>query len=107
LAPFFTGDDRIRALFLATLAHLGERGLLKIARFKSNRDYRAELLLRARGLADLRRAFDENTTLFERVWYGLHRPASGSVEGYLKNHGLIAEESARANRPTAVATARS
>jgi flagellar motility protein MotE (MotC chaperone) len=102
------GEERlaIRALFLATLAHLGERGLLKIARFKSNRDYRAELLLRARGLADLRRAFDENTTLFERVWYGLHRPASGSVEGYLKNHGLIAEESARANRPTAVATAR-
>lgn len=102
------GEERlaIRALFLATLAHLGERGLLKIARFKSNRDYRAELLLRACGLADLRRAFDENTTLFERVWYGLHRPASGSVEGYLKNHGLIAEESARANRPAAVATAR-
>lgn len=102
------GEERlaIRALFLATLAHLGERGLLKIARFKSNRDYRAELLLRARGLADLRRAFDENTTLFERVWYGLHRPASGSVEGYLKNHGLIAEESAKANRPAAVATAR-
>jgi len=102
------GEERlaIRALFLATLAHLGERGLLKIARFKSNRDYRAELLLRARGLADLRRAFDENTTLFERVWYGLHRPASGSVEGYLRNHGLIAEESARANRPVAAAAAR-
>ena len=34
------GEDRlaVRALFLATLAHLGERGLLKIARFKSNRD---------------------------------------------------------------------
>lgn len=92
------GDERlaIRALFLATLAHLGERGLLKIARFKSNRDYRSELLLRARPLAELRRAFDENTLLFERVWYGPHRPGSGSVEGYLANHGLIAAESDKA-----------
>jgi hypothetical protein len=92
------GEERlaIRALFLATLAHLGERGLLKIARFKSNRDYRNELLLRARPLAELRRAFDENTSLFERVWYGLHRPGSGTVEGYLRNHGLIARESSGA-----------
>jgi len=96
------GEDRlaIRALFLATLAHLGERGLLRIARFKSNRDYRNELLFRARPLAELRRAFEENTALFERVWYGLHRPGSGTIEGYLGNHALIAEESSRtAHRP--------
>ncbi len=92
------GDERlaIRALFLATLAHLGEEGLLKIARSKSNRDYRGELGLRARALAGLRRAFDENTTLFERVWYGPHRPGPGGVEGYLENHRVIAEESAKA-----------
>jgi hypothetical protein len=104
------GEERlaIRALFLATLAHLGERGLLKIARFKSNRDYRNELLLRARSLAELRRAFDENTALFERVWYGLHPPGSGTVEGYLRNHGLIAEESTKAaHRPPAAVGRRS
>jgi hypothetical protein len=104
------GEDRlaIRALFLATLAHLGERGLLKIARFKSNRDYRNELLLRARPLAELRQAFDENTALFERVWYGLHRPGSGTVEGYLRNHGLIARESSgAAHRPKEATASRS
>jgi len=92
------GEERlaIRALFLATLAHLGERGLLKIARFKSNRDYRGELLLRARPLGELRRAFDENTGLFERSWYGIHRPAEGALDFYLKNHALIGEESAKA-----------
>ncbi len=92
------GEERlaVRALFLATLAHLGERGLLKIARFKSNRDYRGELLLRARSLGELRRAFDENTGLFERSWYGMHRPAEGALDFYLKNHALIGEESARA-----------
>lgn len=96
------GEERlaIRALFLATLAHLGERGLLKIVRSKSNRDYRSELGLRARPFGELRRAFDENTTLFERVWYGLHRLGSGAVEGYLENHGRIAAESAKA-RPGA------
>ncbi|MEQ1839677.1 MAG: hypothetical protein ABL994_04640, partial [Verrucomicrobiales bacterium] len=68
------GEERlaVRALFLATLAHLGEKGLLKIARFKSNRDYRGELGIRARSLNTLRLAFDENTNLFERIWYGLH-----------------------------------
>lgn len=93
------GDERlaIRALFLATLAHLGDRGLLKIARFKSNRDYRGELALRARSLDRLREAFEENTTLFERVWYGMHRLGEGSVEFYLKNHETIAAESARAS----------
>jgi len=97
------GEERlaVRALFLATLAHLGEKGLLKIARFKSNRDYRAELALRARSLADLRRAFDENTGLFERSWYGMHRLAEGALEFYLKNHGLISDESAKAGKPSA------
>lgn len=101
------GEERlaVRALFLATLAHLGEKGLLKIARFKSNRDYRSELALRARSLADLRRAFDENTGLFERSWYGMHRLAEGALEFYLKNHGLIAGESAKAAKPSAGAVA--
>lgn len=101
------GEERlaVRALFLATLAHLGEKGLLKIARFKSNRDYRSELALRARSLADLRQAFDENTGLFERSWYGMHRLAEGALEFYLKNHGLIAGESAKAAKPSGGAVA--
>jgi hypothetical protein len=95
------GEERlaVRALFLATLAHLGDRGLLKIARFKSNRDYRSELAMRGRNLGELRSAFDENTTLFERVWYGMHRLGEGSIDFYLKNHETISGESTKAAGP--------
>lgn len=95
------GEERlaVRALFLATLAHLGDRGLLKIARFKSNHDYRSELAMRGRNLGELRGAFDENTTLFERVWYGMHRLGEGSIDFYLKNHETIARESAKGGGP--------
>lgn len=91
------GEERlaVRAVFLATLAHLGERGLVRIARCKSNRDYRGELILRARNQNTLREAFDENTILFERVWYGLHRLGDGDVEYFLKNHETIVRESAQ------------
>lgn len=98
------GEGRlaIRALFLATLAHLGERGLLRIVRSKSNRDYRRELERRAGHLPALRRAFDENTELFERAWYGLHELGEGTVETFLANHGTVAAESAKASpRPEA------
>lgn len=92
------GEERlaVRALFLATLAHLGERGLLKIARSKSNRDYRAELRIRSRNSGVIGAAFEENTTLFERVWYGVHHLGQGTVEYYLKNHETISQESLRA-----------
>ena len=89
------GDGRlaIRALFLATLANLGEEGVIKIARFKSNRDYRKELELKVRKRSVLRRAFDENTTLFEEAWYGWHPVSEETVDDFLKNHGTIARES--------------
>lgn len=85
------GETRlaIRALFLATLAHLGERGLLKIQRYKSNRDYRKELELRARQKTLLRDAFSENTGLFERAWYGLHQIGDDSLDHFMKNYEAI------------------
>ncbi|MEZ5434587.1 MAG: hypothetical protein R3F31_26160 [Verrucomicrobiales bacterium] len=48
---FQAGDFRlaVRAWFLATLSHLGDRGLVTVARWKSNRDYQIELGLRVRG----------------------------------------------------------
>lgn len=89
------GEERlaVRALFLATLAHLGERGLLRIALSKSNGDYKRELSLRAHQLTDLRRAFDENTTQFERAWYGKHILGAQAIESFLQNHALIAADS--------------
>ena len=88
------GDGRlaVRALFLACLANLGEAGVLKIERFKSNRDYRIELARRARKRATLLAAFEENTRIFERVWYGGHPVTDGVVESYLARHGTIVDE---------------
>lgn len=86
----------IRALFLATLANLGDRGLLRIARFKSNRDYSRELEMRARQEISLREAFSENTTVFERAWYGLHQLGEGTVEHFMSNYEQIARESSGA-----------
>ena len=88
------GETRlaVRALFLSSLAHLGDKGLLKIARFKSNRDYRGELEMRARHLGPLRDAFDENTGLFERAWYGLHQLGEDAVDRFMKNCEQIAAE---------------
>lgn len=88
------GDHRlaVRALFLATLAQLGDKGLLRIARFKSNRDYGGELLLRARSHPGLREAFGANTLIFERAWYGLHKIGDAAVAEFLGNHERISEE---------------
>lgn len=92
------GEQRlaVRALFLATLAHLGERGMLRIERSRSNGDYRKDLRIRARTMSDLLRAFDENTLLFERVWYGMHKVGASSIETYLANHGRIVATAALA-----------
>ena len=92
------GDGRlaIRALFLATLSNLGEKSVIMIARFKSNRDYRQELELKLRKKAELRTAFDKNTTMFEEAWYGLHPVENKTVEDFLKNHEIIVKESGSA-----------
>ena len=68
------GDLRLalRAFYLASLAHLAQRDLIRVAKFKSNRDYEQELRRRARGLPDLQAAFGENVGIFDRAWYGLH-----------------------------------
>ena len=62
----------LRAMWLACLAHLGHRELLRIARHKSNRDYDQELCRRAKTREDLLAAFRENLTAFESSWYGRH-----------------------------------
>jgi len=61
-----------RALYLAGLAHLGHRGMLTIARHKSNREYEREFARRARLEHEKQRALHANVTAFERVWYGRH-----------------------------------
>jgi len=62
----------MRALFLATLAHLGEKRLLHIVKSKSNGDYLKELAWRARGRDELYLGFKEQVRIFDSIWYGWH-----------------------------------
>lgn len=71
----------LRALYLAALAHLGQRDLLVIARHKSNLDYRRELKRRAAQRGELLGAFEENVLSFENAWYG-RRAVTPEVLGH-------------------------
>jgi hypothetical protein len=75
----------LRAFYLAGLAHLGHRELIRIARHKSNRDYDRELRRRARGNAALLTAFDTNLLAFEAAWYGEHAVTPNTLGDFSQN----------------------
>ncbi len=62
----------LRAVYLASLAHLAHRELVRLAPAKSNRDYLIELRRRARSLPGIPDAFSRTAARFDRVWYGSH-----------------------------------
>lgn len=62
----------LRALYLASLAHLAQRELIRLAPSKTNHDYRVELRRRARAQPSVQEAFAETAGTFDRVWYGNH-----------------------------------
>lgn len=62
----------VRAFYLSSLAHLAERNLISLARFKSNRDYERELRRRGHSFAELPALFGENVSIFDGIWYGMH-----------------------------------
>jgi len=66
----------LRAFYFASLAHLAERNLISLAKFKSNRDYERELGRRGHSFPELLALFGENVVVLDRTWYGLH-PVSG------------------------------
>jgi hypothetical protein len=79
----------LRAFYLASLAHLGRRELLVIAKFKSNREYGAELTRRAREKPELLAAFAANVAIFERIWYGRHEALPEAVQDFRSNLARI------------------
>jgi hypothetical protein len=81
----------LRAAWLAGLAHLGQRNLIAIARYKSNRDYERELRRRARDRGLLLDAFDDNLLSFERAWYGNHQVTLSQFEHFEGNLTRIRE----------------
>ena len=75
----------LRASYLASLAHLGHREFIRLARYKSNRDYDRELQRRARSQPELLAAFEGNLDAFERAWYGEH-PVSTETLGHFSEN---------------------
>lgn len=87
-----SGNHRLalRAFYLSILAALGERGLLAIARHKSNRDYVLELRRRARDRSDeVPVAFARNVHRFERVWYGEHDADDGLLADFQADRARV------------------
>lgn len=81
------GEFRLamRAFYFASLAHLAERNLIGIARFKSNREYENELRRRAHAIPSLLPVFDENLSAFEKIWYGMHEVNRELVQQFAAN----------------------
>jgi hypothetical protein len=75
----------LRAWYLAGLAHLAERELIVLARFKSNREYERELNRRGHALPETVSAFGDNLSVFERVWYGVHDVSRETLEQFRVN----------------------
>ena len=75
----------LRALYLAGLAHLAQREMIRVAKFKSNRDYEQEVRRRARALPELQAAFAENVGIFDRAWYGLHEVTQEALQRFQIN----------------------
>jgi hypothetical protein len=75
----------LRASYLAGLAHLGHRELIRLAKYKSNRDYDLELQRRARANFELLTAFGRNLAVFERAWYGDHEVTNETLSDFSHN----------------------
>ena len=75
----------LRALYLASLAYLGERELILVHRSKSNLDYQKELDRRARALPELTAVFRQNVAAVESSWYGRREVGAEAVDAFLAN----------------------
>lgn len=76
----------MRALYLATLAHLADHEMITIEVYKSNREYECELKRRAHEHQELLSIFSSNLNFFERVWYGMYRIARADFDDFANRH---------------------
>ncbi len=79
----------LRAIYLATLAHLADQGAVSVARHKSNRDYVAELRRRRHDQQEALELFAAGVAFFDRAWYGLRALGRQDVEWFTTNHKRI------------------
>lgn len=79
----------IRALFLAMLARMARLDLIRIARFKSNREYGLELARHQHARPDLLPAFRQGAGIYESVWYGEHEASKDGFDAVHACHERI------------------
>lgn len=79
----------MRALYLATLAHLADHEMLTIDSYKSNREYEHELKRRAHKHGELILIFSKNLKVFERAWYGMYPIARSEFGSFAGNQERI------------------
>jgi hypothetical protein len=79
----------MRALYLATLAHLADREMITIESYKSNREYEDELKRRAHEHGELISIFSSSLNVFERAWYGMYQIAHSEFDSFLLNQKRI------------------
>jgi hypothetical protein len=79
----------MRALYLATLAHLADIEMITIESYKSNREYEGELKRRAHEHLELITIFSTNLNVFERTWYGMYRIARSEFDSFARNQKRI------------------
>lgn len=85
----------MRAFFLAGLALLARNEMIRVAKYKSNREYVRELARRAHAEPEILDIFANNVSLFERVWYGSHEAGPDLVRTLDENQNrmrVIAEK---------------
>ena len=67
----------VRAVYLSTLAFLSEQGWIAVEKYKTNRDYVAELRQRTSDGTALLEDFSGQVDRFDRLWYGMY-PVTGT-----------------------------
>jgi hypothetical protein len=82
----------LRALFMASLAHLAKARLITIARFKSNREYLQELERRGYDRTEIQKAFNENVNAIDCVWYGMYPVTDDLLERFRYNVEFVTRE---------------
>lgn len=75
----------VRALYLAGLSYLAQRGFITVQAAKTNRQYETELRRRARDRIEVAQSFSENARVFERIWYGDHDATAPIVDSFREN----------------------
>lgn len=79
----------LRAFYLAVLAHLADKDMITIARYKTNMDYVYELQRRAHTHKELLDLFSINVKIFDRSWYGMHEVTNSILEKFVADRERI------------------